>query len=128
MVSILTDFPPSYFLLSKGEQEALIFRAMVERQIVDLDKPLFELSLQLGVPLSKVQSLVYRYRLSIHNSDADIQSIANRMALVDFDPKARKVVFALEDKFLRDLLIAMLKKQGLFADTSFNREFISLKL
>ena len=120
------EIPTGYFRMGKVEQEAIIFAQMVAAQSVDLTKSKFDLAIDLGVPQSKVDSLVFRYRLSFGADYSNKKALLERLNIVSHDARSKKVTLSLEDKFLREYFMSTLKKQGLYADTSFNRELITI--
>jgi hypothetical protein len=86
-----------------------------------------ELSILLQAPESKIKGLRYEARLK-YPPDADYIKreflyILNR---AQFDVSKGKIVFVMEDDFLRHAIQGQLKSKGMFADTSFNTEIIRI--
>jgi hypothetical protein len=86
-----------------------------------------ELSILLQAPESRIKRLRYEARLK-YPPDADYIKreflyILNRS---QFDVAKGKIVFVMEDDFLRHAIQGRLKAKGMFADTSFNTEIIRI--
>ncbi|NEM90103.1 hypothetical protein [Galbitalea soli] len=111
----------------KAELELLLFRAMIDAGILSMTSPVFDLARQLEITPSRVRSLIYRYRLQTQpDDDAVLAEIAGALGRSRFELTEQRIVFGIEDPYLRDSLGALLKQQGIFADTSFNPETVSL--
>jgi hypothetical protein len=116
-----------YFGLGKAEQEAVIFAEMVDSGEVDLAESRFDLALKLKVPQSKVQSLIYAYRLRRSDYGQDLKALSDNLKLDVARCTQEQLAFVIEDKYFKELLIARLKSTGVSTDTSFNTELIFIK-
>jgi hypothetical protein len=115
--------------LPKTELDLTLFRALIAAGILEANLPVFEIARRLEITPSRVRSLLYRYRLENQGDDAGIlDDIAAALTRTRFEMSADRVVFGIEDAYLRDSFAALLKEQGVFADTSFNPETVSLSL
>jgi hypothetical protein len=111
---------------NKREIDILIMNLLM--QYADLSgKSNQELSILLQTPESKIKSLRYEARLKYPPDDEYIKReflyILNR---AQFDISRGKIVFVMEDDFLRHAIQGQLKSRGMFADTSFNTEIIRI--
>ena len=86
-----------------------------------------ELSLLLQAPEAKIKSLRYEARLK-YPPDADYikREFLYILYHAQFDITKGKIVFVMEDNFLRHAIQGQLKSRGMFADTSFNTEIIRI--
>jgi hypothetical protein len=78
-------------------------------------------------PESKIKSLRYEARLK-YPPDADYikREFLYNLKNAQFDFEKEKIVFAMEDEFLRRAIQGRLKAKGMFADSSFNSEIIRI--
>ncbi len=86
-----------------------------------------ELSILLQAPEAKIKSLRYEARLK-YPPDADYikREFLYILYHAQFDITKGKIVFVMEDNFLRHAIQGQLKSRGMFADTSFNTEIIRI--
>ncbi len=84
-----------------------------------------ELSILLQAPVSKIKSLRYEARLK-YPPDPDYvkREFLYTLTKSQFDFEKGKVIFAIEDEFLRHAIQGQLKTKGMFADSSFNTELV----
>jgi hypothetical protein len=115
--------------LPKAELDLTLFRAFIAAGILEVNLPVFEIARRLEITPARVRSLLYRYRLETQDGDAaTLDEITAALTRTRFELSADRVVFGMEDPYLRDSLAALLKSEGVFADTSFNPETVSLSL
>jgi hypothetical protein len=86
-----------------------------------------ELSILLQAPESKIKSLRYEARLK-YPPDGDYikREFLYILYRAQFDITKGKIVFVMEDDYLRHAIQGQLKSKGMFADTSFNTEIIRI--
>jgi hypothetical protein len=115
--------------LPKTELDLTLFRAFIAAGILEVNLPVFEIARRLEITPSRVRGLLYRYRLETQDSDDNVlDDITAALTRTRFEMTADRVVFGIEDPYLRDSLAALLKEHGVFADSSFNPETVSLSL
>ncbi|MFH2104150.1 MAG: hypothetical protein ABIJ39_12430 [Chloroflexota bacterium] len=86
-----------------------------------------ELSILLQAPESKIKSLRYEARLKYPPDDDYVKREFLYILLrSQFDFARGKIVFAIEDEFLRHAIQGQLKAKGMFADSSFNTEIVRI--
>jgi hypothetical protein len=110
--------------LTKAELEILIFAEMKDSGILSEEESNFSIANKLECSKAKVDSMLYAYRTrNISGYSADLSS-------VDFIKVAEinneKIIFNIEEKFYRELFTDRLKSAGIYSDTSFNRERITV--
>ena len=86
-----------------------------------------ELSILLHATESRVKSLRYEARLK-YPPDADYvkREFLYILTKSQFDFEKGKIVFVIEDAFLRHAIQGHLKSKGMFADSSFNNELVKI--
>jgi hypothetical protein len=86
-----------------------------------------ELSILLQAPESKIKGLRYEARLK-YPPDADYikREFLYILYHAQFDITKGKIVFIMEDDYLRHAIQGQLKSKGMFADTSFNTEIVRI--
>ncbi len=111
--------------LSKSELDYLAFVSLVDAGVVSIDAPAFELAQLLEVTPAKVSSFVYAYRVRTQSPANLLDDLANAIVLVAL-PADGNVVLNVEDRYWRETLISRLKAVGVYTDTSFNRERVTV--
>lgn len=86
-----------------------------------------ELSILLQSPVSRIKNLRYEARLK-YPPDADYvkREFLYTLARSQLDFEKDKIVFLIEDEYLRQSIHGRLKSRGMFADSSFNTELIKI--
>jgi hypothetical protein len=86
-----------------------------------------DLSILLQAPESKIKGLLYEARLK-YPPDADYvkREFLYVLTASQFDHESGKIVFAMEDNYLRHAIQGRLKAKGMFADSSFNSELVKI--
>jgi hypothetical protein len=86
-----------------------------------------ELSILLQAPESKIKSLRYEARLKYPPDEDYIKrEFLYILYRAQFDLAKGKIVFVMEDDYLRHAIQGQLKSKGMFADTSFNTEIVRI--
>lgn len=115
--------------MNKNDFEVMIFDLL--KKFGNLKgKSNYDISLELQITESKVKKLSYEAELKYNNHDAatfknDFFKILEKSR---YKRDTNKVLFSVEDKFLRTSISAKLKELGHFSDSSFNSEIISIDL
>jgi hypothetical protein len=111
--------------LSKSELDYLAFVSMVDAGVVSVDAPTFELAQLLEVTPAKVSAFVYAYRVRTQSPANLLDDLADAIVIVSL-PADGNVVLNVEDRYWRETLISRLKAVGVYTDTSFNRERVTV--
>jgi hypothetical protein len=111
--------------LSKSELDYLAFVSLVDAGVVSADAPTFELAQLLEVTPAKVSAFVYAYRVRTQSPEHLLDDLANAIVIVAL-PADGNVVLNVEDRYWRETLISRLKAVGVYTDTSFNRERVTV--
>lgn len=117
--------------MNKNDFEVWIFNYLLQNNLNG--KSNFDISVELGIPETKVKRLRYEASLKYGNPKDINQYNAKFHALLsNVNLKKRGsdsiIQFAVEDIQLRKYLDSILKRKGRFADTSFNTEVVSITL
>jgi hypothetical protein len=111
--------------LSKSELDYLAFVSLVDAGVVSVGAPAFELAQLLEVTPAKVSAFVYGYRVRTQSQENLLNDLANAIVIVSL-PSDGNVVLNVEDRYWRETLISRLKAVGVYTDTSFNRERVTV--
>lgn len=111
--------------LSKSEIDYLAFVSLVDAGVVSIDAPAFELAQLLEVTPAKVSTFVYQYRVRTQSPETLLDDLASAIVIVSL-PADGNVVLNVEDRYWRETLVARLKNVGVYTDTSFNRERVTV--
>ena len=109
----------------KRELDVAIFTGLIRAGAIDPMAPQFQIARQLGITPGRVRSLLYAYRLAESSATQEVTVLLDRVRLVSLDAKG-DAVLNIEDAYDRDVFTATLKEHGVFTDTSFNRERVTL--
>ena len=132
---ILIDFIDIYLnkgfgVMNKTEIETLLYHVLKKHQL--LSGKCFDDSFKLQIPESKARKLIYESQVKYETKtkdDLDLylrKSIGNCLASAKLVKNNKEIKFAIEDKYLRVALNAKLRENNFFADTSFNKDIVSL--
>jgi len=120
--------------LTKSETDYVLFSCLVDAGYLNRSDPIFTIAQRLRVTPTKAKNLLYQYELRTLTDEDAAQTDALSAAIVvvgyteDADSEKELLTIGIENGYLRDVLIARLKKAGVYTDTSFNRELIVVKL
>jgi hypothetical protein len=111
---------------NKREIDILIMNLLMK--YADLaNKSNQELSILLQAPVAKIKSLRYEARLKYPpEPDYAKKEFLIVLQKSQYDMSKGKIIFAIEDDFLRHILQGKLKEKGYFADSSFNTELVKI--
>ncbi|WP_141688829.1 hypothetical protein [Pseudarthrobacter enclensis] len=111
--------------IGKSELDYIIFVGLLRAGYISIDSPVFETAQLLQVTPAKVNALMYSYRM---RTQKDLGVLAELAAAIDVVAihLDGNVILNVEDRYWRDTLIARLKRAGVYTDTSFNRERVSV--
>ena len=133
--ALLEDFMEIYLdkgfgVMNKTEIEILMYHVFKKHEL--LTGKCFDDSFKLQITEAKARKLIYdaqvKYADMDENKLADHlrTSVGNCLAHAFFSKSGKEIRFAIEDKYLRVALNAKLRENHYFADTSFNKDIISL--
>lgn len=132
---ILVDLMNIYFdkgfgIMNKTEIETLFYYVFRKHNL--LSGKCFDDSLKLQISEAKARKLIYDSQVKYDNRNStDLDSylrtsIGECLTHAFLVKNNKEVRFAIEDKYLRVALNAKLRANNFFADTSFNKDIISL--
>ena len=113
---------------AKGKREIDILLMSLFMKYADLASTSNqELSILLQMPISRVKSLRYEARLKYPPDDQYVErEFLILLSRSQFDFDREKIIFVMEDEYLRQAIQGRLKARGRFADTSFNTEIVRI--
>lgn len=132
---LLTDFMNVYLdkgfgVMNRTEIETLLYHVLKKHNL--LTGKCFNDSLSLQIPEAKARKLIYEAQVKYANMDQDAltaylrKSVGECLTRAFLSKTGKEIKFAIEDKYLRVALNAKLRENNYFADTSFNKDIISL--
>lgn len=122
-------------VMPKREIDLLIFNLLLNHGEL-YSQSNHDLSILLQATEAKISNLRYQARLRYPPDENYIQReflIVLGRAQFELDKAGvenidkMKIIFAIEDKYLRYAILGRLKAKGMFADTSFNRELVKIQ-
>ena len=133
--SLLDDFMEVYMdkgfgLMSKTEIETLMYHVFKKHGL--LTGKCFDDSFKLQIPEAKARKLIYDSQVKYAGRNEDELTAYLRKSVGDYlthaflSKSGKEIRFAIEDRYLRVALNAKLRANHYFADTSFNKDIISL--
>lgn len=118
--------------MTKKDFEVMFFDIFRQIWPGSFDCSNFEWSTNLRIPETKIRSLAYDADLAYHPySPKELRDkffTILKQNIAKFSNDGKKLQFVIEDRSLRTMLSADLKRLGYFADTSFNSEIVSVEL
>lgn len=133
--NILVDIMSVYFdkgfgLMNKTEIETLFYHVLKEHRL--LEGKCYQDSFVLKIPEAKARKLLYESQVKYGTNDTNEmlqylrKTVGNYLSNAYFSKNNNEIRFAIEDKYTRIALLAKLRDNNFFADTSFNKDIISL--
>ena len=132
---ILVDFMDVYLgkgfgMMNKTDIETLMFHVLKKHGL--LSGKCFDDSLKLQITEAKARKLLYEGEIKYETRNKDELLLYLRTKIGEclqnayFSKNRKEIRFAIEDKYLRVALNAKLRENNYFADTSFNKDIVSL--
>ena len=132
---ILVDFMDVYLgkgfgMMNKTDIETLMFHVLKKHGL--LSGKCFDDSLKLQITEAKARKLLYEGEIKYETRNKDELLLYLRTKIGEclqnayFSKNRKEIRFAIEDKYLRVALNAKLRENNFFADTSFNKDIVSL--
>ena len=109
----------------KRRLDIALFTGLANAGAIDVRRDEFALARQLGITPARVRGFVYEYRLAHGGPTQDLDILLDGVRVVSLDPDG-DVVLNVANSYDRDVLKARLKEFGVYTDTSFNRERMTL--
>ena len=123
-------FDKGFGIMNKTEIETLIYFVLKKHGL--LTGKCFDDSQKLQITEAKARKLIYESQVKYEKRDRDALDAYLRKYIGDCLVHAtlvknnKEISFAIEDKYIRIALNAKLRENHYFADTSFNKDIISL--
>ena len=123
-------FDKGFGIMNKTEIETLIYFALKKHGL--FTGKCFDDSQKLQITEAKARKLIYESQVKYEKRDKNALDAHLRKYIGDclthatFVKNNKEISFAIEDKYIRVALNAKLRENHYFADTSFNKDIISL--
>ena len=117
-------------VMNKTDIETLMYHIFRKYEL--LSGKCFDDSFTLQISEAKARKLIYESQIKYSGFNKDNldlylrKSVGNLLANAHFSKNGKEIRFAIEDKYLRIALNAKLRSNHYFADTSFNKDIVSL--
>ena len=132
---LLDDFMEVYMdkgfgVMNKTEIETLMYHVFRKHDL--LTGKCFDDSFKLQIPEAKARKLIYESQVKYAGRNEDEltaylrTSVGQCLTHAFLSKNGKEIRFAIEDRYLRVALNAKLRANHYFADTSFNKDIISL--
>lgn len=132
---ILTEFLDIYFdkgfgLMNKTEIETLLYFVLKKYGL--LEGKCFNDSYKLQITEARARKLIYESQIKYdrrNQSDLDLhlrKYIGECLSHAIFVKNKKEISFVIEDKYIRQALNAKLRDNNFFADTSFNKDIVTI--
>lgn len=133
--SLLVDFMEVYMdkgfgMMNKTDIETLIYHVFKKYGL--LSGKCFDDSFALQISEAKARKMIYESQVKYAGLDRDNlmlylrKSVGELLTHAYLSKNGKEIRFAIEDKYLRVALNAKLRSNHYFADTSFNKDIVSL--
>lgn len=133
--SLLADFMEVYFgkgfgVMNKTDIETLMYHVLRKHNL--LSGKCFEDSFALQISEAKARKLIYDSQVKytcFKPEDVDSylrRSVGEILSRAYLSKNGKEIRFSIEDKYLRVALNAKLRSNNFFADTSFNKDIVSM--
>lgn len=114
--------------LLKNDFEVMFFQYMLLNKLEGKDN--YTISEELRIPEAKIKRLRYEASLKykgIIDDKSDYDKLKEALVRVKFRKDNNRLQFVIEDISVRKFLDHLLKEKGRFADTSFNKEIVTIE-
>jgi aminopeptidase N len=113
--------------MSKREIDILVMHLLTKYSYLG-EKSNYDLSILLQLTESRIKSLRYEAKLKYPPDEEKYveKEFLAVLARSQFDTEKKKIVFVVEDSYLRHAIQGRLKAKGMFADSSFNSELVKI--
>ena len=113
--------------MGKREIDVLVMHLLEEHAALDL-RSNHDLSMAFRLTEARVRGLRYEAKLKYPPTEKKYveRRLLYVLAKAQYEADAQKIVFVVEDSYLRNALQAHLKSKGAFADNSFNSELVKV--
>ena len=114
--------------LLKNDFEVMFFQYMLLNKLEGKDN--YTISEELRIPEAKIKRLRYEASLKykgIIDDKSDYDKLKEALVRVKFRKDNNRLQFVIEDISVRKFLDHLLKEEGRFTDTSFNKEIVTIE-
>lgn len=126
-------FAEAYFsqalgVLPKGELDLLVFRLLIETQIIDPEGSIFAIARALNITPAKARSLLFQYQLRCIDETTVDAAVLKSLAAARFSVDDKRLSFGVESPLARATIDGRLKALGVYADISLSGDILKVPL
>ena len=126
-------FAKSYFsqalgVLPKTEIDLLVFRLLVEGDVIDPDGSIFAIARALNITPGKAKNLLFQYQLRCLDEEEAEKAVLQSLANARFSVDDRRLSFGIESPLARATVDGRLKEMGVYADISLSGDILKVPL
>jgi hypothetical protein len=131
--SFAKGFADAYFaqalgVLPKTEIDLLVFRLLIEANVVDPDGSIFAIARALNLTPAKARNLLFQYQLRCIDDTAIDTMVLQMLSTAKFSVDDKRLSFGIESPLVRATVDGRLKANGVFADISLSGDILKVPL
>lgn len=118
---------PAFGARSKSEIDLLVFQALVAAGAVDPAGPIYDLVRTFNITPAKARGLVLNWQLRATELAQDLTGqLVAALKVTRFAKDGTLLTFGIESPLLKEEIVARLKRKGVYADASFQKDIVRL--
>src|ERR1700730_2885850 len=120
---------PAFGSLSKSEIDNLVFKLLIESDVIDPNDSPFDIARAMNITLAKVRTLTFNWQLRSGALETTLKSTLVRyLQKLRFHNDGSYVAVGIGDALVREYFIALLQRQKVFPDRTFAPELVRVPL
>jgi hypothetical protein len=120
---------PAFGARSKSEIDLLVFTALVHAGAIDADAPIYDIARSFNLTTTRTRSLVLNWQLRSAQLAENLDGrLIKSMQKTRFSKDGSFLTFGVESPLLREEIEARLKRNGVFADASFQKDIVRMSV
>jgi len=120
---------PAFGARSKSEIDLLVFTSLVDAGALGATAPTYDIARAFNISPARVRTLVFNWQLRATGQGFDLKAaLMEALAKTRFAKDGEYLTFGIESPLLREEIIARLKAKGVFADATFARDIVRLRV
>ena len=118
---------PAFGARSKSEIDLLVFTALVRAGAIDPEGPIYDLARSFNITPARARALVLNWQLRSADLARDLKDkLVVALQKTRFAKDGTLLTFGVESPLLREDITARLKRIGVYADSSFQKDLVRL--
>lgn len=120
---------PAFGARSKSEIDLLVFTSLVEAGALDPAAPIYEIARAFNITPARARNLILNWQLRSTAQGFDLrEALIGALSKTRFAKDGEYLTFGIESPLLREEIVARLKDKGVFADATFARDIVRLRV